>query len=88
MNIVLPTSLPLVENNVVQPYPSPFGQQIYLSSNENTEFSPYDLRGIKVMQQAIKPGEPLITNQLASGLYLLEARNDLGVIQRWKMVKE
>jgi hypothetical protein len=69
MNIVLATSIPLVENNVVHAYPNPFGQQIYLSSNENTEFSPYDLRGIKVMQQAIKPVESLLGDPLASGLY-------------------
>jgi photosystem II stability/assembly factor-like uncharacterized protein len=88
MNIVIPTLVTSDEAHAIAAYPNPFGHQIYLSGNENKEVLLYDLQGMRVMQQTLKPGEFLSTDQLPKGLYLLEARNNQGVFQRWKMVKE
>lgn len=71
-------------------YPNPFSTQLIfsLTSNEQTTVSLYNLFGQQVLQQTFTNSTTINTEQLVSGIYFYELRNNKGVVKTGKVVRE
>ena len=84
------TAVASVAKETINIYPNPFSNQLIFShaGNEQTKISLYNFLGQQVLQQTFTNSIAINTEQLASGIYFYELRNDKGVIKTGKVVKQ
>lgn len=77
-------------SNPVSIYSNPFSSQLTFSlvHNKQTTVSLYSFLGQQVLQQAFINSITINTGQLADGIYFYELRDDKGVIETGKVVKQ
>lgn len=70
-------------------FPNPFSSQLnfQLSDNEQTTVILYDFLGRQILQQRFRNSAIIITEQLASGIYIYELRHDKGSFKNGKIIK-
>lgn len=70
-------------------FPNPFSSQLnfQLSDNEQTTVTLYDFLGRQILQQRFSYSAIIITEQLASGIYIYELRNAKGIFKNGKIIK-
>lgn len=71
-------------------YPNPFSSQLTfsLADNEQKTVSLYNFLGQQVLQHTFTNSATMSTEQLASGIYFYELRNDKATLKTGKVVKQ
>jgi hypothetical protein len=90
MPICSPTGIESIDNySFYSLFPNPFSTQLnfQLSDSEQTTVTLYDFFGRQIMQQKVSNSAIIITEQLPSGIYIYELRNDKGTFKNGKIIK-
>jgi len=71
-------------------FPNPFSDKIIITTKENefVEFILFDVTGAKILSQFFKKLTSINTGPLAKGIYIYEVRNNNGLINKGKIVKD
>lgn len=93
VSVVDAGTLNINESNTAKRFelsPNPFYDllNIKLRDNERSEIILYDITSRKILQQNFIKSFSINTEQLAKGIYIYELRNNYGVTQTGKIVKE
>ena len=76
------------EKNSLQGYPNPVRDVFYLNNAAAGSYVIYDLLGAKVQSGEVATQGSIDVSGLSSGMYMLELRDQTGVIQVLKVVRE
>jgi hypothetical protein len=70
-------------------FPNPFSTQLHFQVADNTQATVFlfDLFGRQILQQQFTTSTTINTEQLASGAYIYQLRNDKGVVRNGELVK-
>ncbi|MBC8172613.1 MAG: T9SS type A sorting domain-containing protein [Chitinophagales bacterium] len=78
------------DNIIVSLYPDPFTDQftVTIDNNMPAEITLYDMHGKKIVKQSFISSATVYTSQLSQGMYFYEVRNEDGIIQTGKVLKQ
>lgn len=79
----------ITESNIFV-YPNPFDDKINLDmkTNDEIEFSLFDITGRKILVQIINKSKAVNTEKLFPGIYFYEVKGRKGMVKKGKLVKE
>lgn len=76
------------EKNSLQGYPNPVRDVFYLSNAASGSYVVYDVLGARVQNGEVSEKGNIDVSGLSSGMYLLELKDNLGLTQVLKLVRE